>query len=252
MKALCRILLSLLTASNCFADRVLFAGFDISATAWHGDRNPYDGGWVQVLHTAEGGDHIYGSVINEKGLANGAPAIDFTIRPYSFFFDKRSEYEPAVEAKREKQRQILNNVLKGSIPSKKTEIIGFLQAAAHVLDGYPAKTTKQVVIWTDGLQEGDEVDLAHIVISDEQILKIIETERRAGRLPKLNGVGVWFVTSPSVESSQFTTSKLLRLEAFWRKYLQACGADLKAFSPVLVNFGGHTATGTTSSQFVTK
>ena len=243
MKALSTLLALLLSGNGCFAERVIFTGFDLSGTAWRGEGNPYDNGLKEVLSTVEGGDHVYGAVINERGLANGAPVIDFGIRPYSFWSDKRNEYEPAVQTKLKMQREALNNVLKSSTPSKKTEIIGFLHSAAQILNGYPAKTVKQIVIWTDGLQEGDEVDLARIVITDEQISKIIETERGAGRLPKLNGVAIWFVTSPSVESTQFTTSKLLRLEAFWRKYLQACGADLKAFSPVLVNFGGHMAMG---------
>jgi len=67
---------------------------------------------------------------------------------------------------------------------------------------------------------------------------VVEGERQAGRLPHLGGISIWFVTGPSVQSAKFTSSKLLRLEAFWRKYIQACGGDLKAFSPVLVNFGG--------------
>jgi hypothetical protein len=243
MRSVGTLLILLLTCSPCRAERVVFAGFDSSGSARRGGNNPYDAGWMQVLSTVEGGDHIYGSVINEKGLANGAPIIDFTIRPYSFLTDGGREYDAAVRAKLEKQRETLNNIFRNTTPSKRTEIIGFLHSAAQILGAYPPKTVKEVVIWTDGIQEGDEVDLARIAISDEEISKIIETERRSGRLPKLNGVAVWFVTSPSVESTQFTTSKLLRLEAFWRKYVQACGGEVKAFSPVLVNFGGHMAMG---------
>jgi hypothetical protein len=251
MKSITTVLVLLSFVSECFAERVIFTGFDLSATAWHGG-NPYDAGFNLILCSVEAGDHVYAAIINGKGLANGAPVVDFTIRAYSFWSDKHKEYDAAVQAKIQKQREILNDKLRSSAPAKRTEIIGFLHAASKILDEYPAKTLKQVVIWTDGLQEGDEVDLARLSITDEQISKIIETERRAGRLPKLNGVAVWFVTSPSVESTQFTTSKLLRLEAFWRKYLQACGADLKAFSPVLVNFGGHMAMGSYAPSFGTK
>jgi hypothetical protein len=246
MRAIASLLVVLLSGCDSRAERVIFTGFDLSATAWRGGNNLYEAGWTQVLSIVEAGDHVYATVINGKGLANGAPVIDFTIRPYSFFIDRHKEYDAAVQAKLEKQREILGNVFKASVPSKRTEIIGFLHAAAHILGAYPSKTAKEVVIWTDGLQEGDEVDLARIVISDEQISRIIETERQAGRLPRLNGVSIWFITSPSVESAQFTTSKLLRLEAFWRKYIQACGGELKTFSPVLVNFGGHMALGNAS------
>jgi hypothetical protein len=83
-------------------------------------------------------------------------------------------------------------------------------------------------------------------LTDADISKVIETERQAERLPMLSGISVWFVTSPSVESGQLTTAKLLRLEALWGKYIQACGGQLKAFSPVLVNFGGHMAMGSAS------
>jgi hypothetical protein len=243
MKPLGALLALLLFSCACWAERVVFVGFDVSGTAWRGGNNPYDAGWCEVLGTVADGDHVYAAIINEKGLANGAPIIDFTIRPYSFFTDHRKEYEAAVRAKLEKQRAALSAVLKHAAPSKKTEIIGFLHQAAQVLGAYPAKTVKQIVVWTDGLQEGDEVNLTNGSLSDQQISKIIEGERLAGRLPKLNGISIWFVTSPSVESAQVTSSKLLRLEAFWRKYLQASGADLKSFSPVLLNFGGRVATG---------
>jgi hypothetical protein len=66
---------------------------------------------------------------------------------------------------------------------------------------------------------------------------VIEQERRAGRLPKLDGISIWFVTGPSVQAGQLPSSKLVRLEVFWRKYVQTCGGDLRAFGPTLVNFG---------------
>ncbi len=237
MKSLIFLILPLLTGCACRAERVLIVGFDLSGTAWRGGNNPYDAGWVQALKTVQGGDHVYAAIINERGLLNGEPVIDFTIRPYSLLSDKRTDYDAAVQAKLEKQRQALDRLLKDTAPAKGTEIIGFLHAAAQILGAYPARTIRQVIVWTDSLQEGDEVNLAALPLTADQIAAIIEGERQAGRLPRLSGMSIWFVTGPSVQSAHFASSKLLRLEAFWRKYIQTCGGDLRAFSPVLVNFG---------------
>src|SRR5215813_11382329 len=99
--------LLVLVAGDCRAERVVFVGFDLSGTAWHGG-NPYDTSWRQVLDVVGGGDHVYAAIINEKGLLNGAPVIDFSIRPYRFLTDKRSAYDAAVQAKLEKQRLLLD------------------------------------------------------------------------------------------------------------------------------------------------
>jgi hypothetical protein len=142
MKTLMSPAIVILSCLACHAECVVFAGFDVSATAWHGESDRYDAAWWQVLNSVKGCDHIYATIINEKGLANGAPAIDFTIRPYNFLWDKRSDYDAAVQAKLAMQRAALSKILKGAKPSKKTEIIGFLHAASHVLGAYPSKTKK--------------------------------------------------------------------------------------------------------------
>jgi hypothetical protein len=177
-------------------------------------------------------------LINDKGLANGAPVIDFTIRPYSFWRDKRRDYDPAVNAKLETQRQTLAAVLKRQSPSRSTEIIGFLEASSQIFRCYPARAKKNLLLFTDGIQEGESVNLARLALTDREIANIIAAETAAGRLPDLKGIEVWFITGPSLQTTQLRSNRLLRLELFWRRYLTACGADLRAYSPVLVNFGG--------------
>src|SRR5437588_12133130 len=99
MKTVASLLVLLLSGCDSRAERVIFTGLDLSATAWHGGNNFYESGWVRVLSTVEGGDHVYATIINGKGLANGAPVIDFTIRSYNRFTDRRKEYDTAVQAK---------------------------------------------------------------------------------------------------------------------------------------------------------
>ncbi len=181
---------------------------------WRGGNNPYDAGWVQALKTVQGGDHVYAAIINERGLLNGEPVIDFTIRPYSLLSDKRTDYDAAVQAKLEKQRQALDRLLKDTAPAKGTEIIGFLHAAAQILGAYPARTIRQVIVWTDSLQEGDEVNLAKLPLTDDQIAAIIEGERQAGRLPRLSGMSIWFVTGPSVPVCPF---RLKQTASPWKR-----------------------------------
>jgi hypothetical protein len=212
-------------------------GFDISATAWRGG-NPYDAGWAQILATVQSGNHVYAALINEKGLANGTPPIDFKIRPYDFRVDKSRDYDNAVKAKLEKQRQLLDAALKKSVPSRSTEILGFMHAASQIFRAYPSNAVKELVVFTDGVEESEAVNLMTLQLTDPEIGRVIEDERRGGRLPNLKGVRIWFVTGPSLQTARIGSNKLVRLEAFWTRYVRACGGDLQAYSAVLVNFGG--------------
>ena len=187
------LLAVLCTGCGRSRDRVVCVGFDTSATAWRSG-NPYDASFAEILKTSRSGDHIYAALINGKGLANGSPTIDFTIRPYSFVTDKRREYDEAVKTKIAKQRQLLDAALKNSVPSRSTEIIGFLHAASQIFRSYPGNVRKELVVWTDGVQESDSINLAKLPLTDQEIAKIIEEDRRGGRLPNLKGVTIWFVT----------------------------------------------------------
>lgn len=229
------LILTLIAGLPARAERILFAAFDVSATAFEGHADPYDSSWHDLLQTVHGGDHVFAAVVNERGLANGAPTIDFTIRPFNILYDQSRVYDAAVQKKLQGQERSLDEALKNTPPARGTELIGLLHQAAKILSAYP-RAAKQIVIYTDGIQEGREVDLADKRLSDAEIGKIVETERHAGRLPALSGASVWFVTGPSLHG-QIDTNGLLRLEAFWTQFVQASGGKLKAFSPVLANFG---------------
>ncbi len=152
MKRPMLFLLFLGAAYTARAERVVFAGFDVSATAFKGHTNPYDDSWRQVLKTVQGGDHVYGVTLDERGLA-GMPVIDFTVRPYSVLSDQRRIYDALVEKKREDQRLALDALLKNTPAAKGTELIGLLHQAGKILAAYP-QAAKQVIVFTDGIQEG--------------------------------------------------------------------------------------------------
>jgi hypothetical protein len=229
------ILLLLSACGTCRAAerRILFVGFDVSATAYKSGTNPYAAAWKDLMKTVQDGDRIVATRINEKGLANGTPEINFGIRPYSILKDNRTRFDQAVQVQLDKQTEHLDTILKGSSPARGTEIIGFLDQAAVILAAYP-QAMKQVVVFTDGIQEG-EVDLGPMRLTDQEINAVVARERRAGRLPALNGISIWFVTGPSLHG-QINSSGLLRLAVFWTKFVEASGGKLKAFSPVLANF----------------
>jgi hypothetical protein len=236
MKTLVALAL-MLTACSGTRERVICAGFDTSGTAWRSG-NPYDSGWAQLLEGIRPGDHAYAMLINDRGLGNGSPLIDFTIRPYNFLADKRPDYEQAVNAKRQQQRVTLATALKNQQPSRGTEIIGFLQTASQLFRASPASAEKVLVAWTDAMQESPSLDLSRLSLSDDEITRLIDRERRNGNLPRLKGVAVYFVSGPSLQTARFSSGRLTRLEAFWGRYLEACGAELRAYSPVLIGFGG--------------
>jgi hypothetical protein len=224
----------LITASSARAERVVFAGFDVSATAFAGHTNPYDEAWYQILKTVQGGDQVFAAVINEYGLTGGAPAINFSIRRFNIFKDQSMAYDAAVAKKLNDQRNALDHLLNNTAPARQTEVIGTLVQAGELLGAF-ARATRQIVLYTDSIQEGRDVNLARVQLSDAEITGIIARERRAGRLPALAGTAVWIITGPSLHG-QVTTAKLLRLEKFWRHFVEASGGHLRSFSPVLSSF----------------
>jgi hypothetical protein len=237
MKTLIVLALLLLTGCSHTRERIVVVGYDTSATAFR-TGNPNDAGWAQVLSATQAGDHVYVALINERGLANGCPVIDFTIRPYNFLTDKTRDYDQAVKAKLAMERQALADILKRQAPSQRTEIFGFIFAAVQIFRAYPPNAERKLLVWTDGIQDGESVNLARLPLTDRDIGDIIASETAAGRLPDLHGIAVWFITGPSLQTTQIGSNRLLRLEVFWRRYLKAAGADLRAYSPVLVDFGG--------------
>jgi hypothetical protein len=214
-------------------ERVIVAGLDVSGSAYRGS-NPYDSSWAQLLQAGRGGDHIFAGLIDEKGLANGAPVIDFTIRPYSILTDKRRVYDEAVRVKLDNERKALAAALANKRPAKGTDLIGFLRAAGQIFEGFAPGAERVLVVWSDGLQESSLLNLSKL--GDGDATGIVERERKAGRLPRLAGVNVYFVTGPSLEAAGFDSERILRLERFWRLYLQASGARLRSYSPIL-SFG---------------
>lgn len=225
-----------LTGQCRASNRVIFVGFDLSATAYQRGSNPYHDGWVQVLNAVSGGgDEVYAAAINGIGLANGAPPINFSVRPRNIFLDKPSDYKAAVDAKLRLQETALDEIVRAATPSRGTSIIGFLHTVAAILAAHPPGPDREIIIFTDGIEESPDINLAKVQLSDVEIKKLIETERRAGRLPALGKMNVFFVTGPSMHG-QVTTDRILRLEAFWREYVKSCGGNLQAFSPVLANF----------------
>jgi len=234
MKLLIIFALLLAACSVCPAEKVLFAGFDASGTALEAGSNPYAKAWSELLDKMHGGEHVFASIINEKGLANGAPVIDVATRSFNLLFDHRSAYDQAVKQKLALQKDKLNAILRAAPPSHGTEIIGFLFQAAKILEAYPS-SRRQIVIYTDGIQEGFDVNLARMRLTDAEFSKTIKAEQLASRMPSLKGISVWFVTGPSMRN-QINTNMLLRMEEFWKKFMQAAGGDLRSFAPILANY----------------
>ena len=163
MKTMIVLALVLLTGCGQTQLQILYVGVDVSATAFSAG-NPYDAIWAQVLSAVQPGEHVYASLINDKGLSSGSPVIDFTIRPYNFLTDKTAEYDQAVKAKLATQRQALADILKRQAPSQRTEIIGFLHGASQIFRSYPANAKKILLVFTDGLEEG-ELNLARYQVA---------------------------------------------------------------------------------------
>jgi hypothetical protein len=225
--------------------RVVIFGCDVSASVLDAEKkkgaNHCDAELATVLDSIRPEtDQLFIYLIDGRGLTAGAPRLSFSYRKFNPFSERDADYTRAVTNKKAQTRRALDDLLARVEPVEGTDLFGFWQNAAQILRSYPASTTRQVVLVTDGVHEttGD-LNFRKTALSDGDIERLIERQRKAGTLPELKNVQAVFVTGLSVQDSRYYDStKLLRVEATWRKWLPACGGSVRSYGPILVNFGG--------------
>ena len=133
----------------------------------------------------------------------------------------------------------LRNLLFGSAPTKKTDILNAFQMVEKQLNGgmYGAYANKFLLVFSDMMEESPRHNFKSN-LGEREIQAIIDAEKKAGSLPDLKGVKVWVIGANTGTSTPNNTAQIYRIQDFWLAYFKAAGANLTKdrYGPTLLNF----------------
>lgn len=126
--------------------------------------------------------------------------------------------------------------------SDASDLMNAFRFAETVLKGESKAKISILVVFSDMVEQTSRYDFLKERLTQERIQEIIETERKAGRLPDLKGIDVW-VTGLGCSLKADSLNKEEEVKAFWLAYFHACGARTSKhrLGASLINFGISTA-----------
>ncbi|KAB2965152.1 MAG: hypothetical protein F9K16_02580 [Thermoanaerobaculia bacterium] len=112
--------------------------------------------------------------------------------------------------------------------ARQSKIIDAVRLASDLLEsaGRPRRT---LVIYSDMIEESEELNFFRHVPTTEETQRFLEQQRVAGRLPRLDGVHVLVAgAGAGLYAAKLPSAQLDAVRAFWTAYFAACGAELRA------------------------
>ncbi len=186
---------------------------------------------------AKNGGVIFGDVIGSEALNSSTLPVHVLFPVYNPLKTTDKKFNEETGRARETLRQQVRAACAGKTPSARTALMASLEMAGKVFNGEQVKALpeKRLVIFSDMVEESENYDFTRERLTPARIQAIVEAERKAGRLPHLNGVRVWKAGAASVALDD---NRNRDLECFWIAYFKAAGADLapEHFGPTLLDF----------------
>jgi hypothetical protein len=221
MRRLLLLYFACLSAAPC-QDVVLCVLFDLSQSAQN-VRAGYRSDFEKAVDGLAGGEHILGAGITAQSLASGRFQIDEMIPKYSPFTDSKLTYRKRLQRSQVAVKQEASKLLDGpAAPS--TDLMGAMQLAEKVFQSSSAASakTRLLIVFSDMVEDSARYNFQKENLTAARAAAVVESERRAGRLPTLKGVKVWVSGAGGAAPEKF-----LQIQDFWIKYFHAAGADLQ-------------------------
>jgi hypothetical protein len=221
--------------------KVVMVLFDLSeSTAKPGMRAAYLDAFRTIAATVGPGDSLIAGWITEHSAAELVLPVRLSIPAFSADTDNpmviEAKRNQAVQAARSATDEACATIARGlGSPGRKimhTSILASLVVAERVFEGFP-QPRKILVLMSDMMEDSENYDFERLKLNAAETKRIVSVERHADRLPDLRGVRVYVVGA-----SAPSDDKLFEVEAFWRSYLTACGADVsnQRYGAALVRF----------------
>lgn len=204
----------------------------------------------KVVESLGPGDRIVVATINANTLTKFVPSIDRTLpaapaeAPASWSSYMENELKRKKREKEEKEaaasaleqsklaldRQ-LNAFWASATPSPRTAVLDSLIVADKLLS--TQKGRRILIFFSDMVESSERFDFEKVALTEQKVSEIVEGDRKAGVLPKLDSVRV-YVAGATASSA----SKEKQIESFWAAYFAACGCDFDRtrYAHALINY----------------
>ena len=209
--------------------KIVFTDFDVSVST-AASRPQYRRDFEKVLASLKESDVVVEDHITENPLAGSTPAR-IGMPENNVWKTNQMQYEASMRKAKDTARKAADDLLsekrvtRSGSPPEHTRILDSLRIAERVLDGC-GKHRKVLVIFSDGMEQSEDYDFTNMALNEEDVKRIIQTERDRGGLPDLSGVRVYIAGASAARIGGIPSKKILAVEDFWLRYLRACGADL--------------------------
>ncbi len=231
-------------AAPASAPSVVFTLFDISgSTNAPRIRQYYYHDFLSIVHELSDGDMIMGDVITDDSLATSTYPIHQTLPAYDMWRFSRLTYLEAQRRAEQEVRAQAQKVILHSNYASSTDLMNSFELAAKIFNGeeWHSSAHKDLIVFSDMVEQSHHYDFTGIDLSEERIAQIIADERAGGRLPNLHGVKVWVAGAALKPSAGLDPRKIYQIQDFWLHYFHACGADIdeNRYATRLINFRLH-------------
>jgi hypothetical protein len=225
--------------------KVVFCLFDLSAsTEGQITREKYANSFGRILDKLSEGDTIVADAITDNPLSQSSFPVNETFPE----FKPDTDNELLLKGKRDKlaaelraARERINGTVVALLTDQsrkinRTRILDSLQLADRVFHTYN-RQRQVLVVFSDMIEESDQYNFQKQRLSATERERIIEAQKKAGRLPDLSGVRVYVVGS-SV-GDQRSSDMYQNIQDFWLHYFKVSGADLakERYGSALISFG---------------
>jgi len=213
--------------------------FDLSeSTAKKDIRTAYVNGFRKVMDSLDQGDILVAACITDKSIQQMEPIIDFRYPKFKPKTDnillsqsEKKKFDEEVNlARQEAIRKVEELLLGGDNRPKilKTDIMSSLALAANMM-----KRNKEerriLVIFSDMIEDSEIYNFEKLNLTSAIINEIIEKEKKADRIPNLEGVDVYII-GPQAQNYD----KYISIKKFWSEYFKEARANLIEYTGIFL------------------
>lgn len=202
--------------------RLVVVLVDTTGSISAADQRLYETAMQTVVKGARPGDRIVLGEVTDR------PAPRFVAQADHRFTEGGNSLHDKTRARRTAEAVLADFATLRSArtrPAQATLLLDTLLAIGEVVaDGRARGHALQLVVLSDMIEEGRELNFRRSVPSGEQSARIVEGLRRGALLPDFAGVQVHVVGASGRDAAHMAS-----VQAFWRGYFAAAGADLRSY-----------------------
>lgn len=136
--------------------------------------------------------------------------------------------------------QELTKLLSDTARTPVTRILDAIEVTSRIFNGEEMKDIpdRRLLIFSDMIESSERYEFTRVGLNQHAISAMIQKDKQAGRIPRLNGVKVWIAGAGAGGGSHLSGEQLRGIEQFWLEYFRAAGGELvpTRYGSTLLNF----------------